>query len=116
MQRFAAFVVVLLASCAGATPSSINESVALQGVPGNAVCSTTEPYSGSFAVLKLKEPITFGSLRNVTQVELLMDESHFVQYGRYIGKNTQVLCRLSQSNLCGYPHVSCGVSSIQVEP
>jgi hypothetical protein len=116
MQRFAAFVVVLLASCAGGTPSSINESVALQGVPGNAVCSSTEPYGGSFAVLKLKVPITFGSLRNVTQVELLMDEPQFVQYGHYIGKNTQVSCRLSQSNLCGYPQVSCGVSSIQVEP
>ena len=116
MHRLAAFSVVLLASCAGATPSSINESVALRGVAGNAVCSTSVPYSGSFAVLKLKEPINFGSLRNVTQVELLMDEPHFAQYGRYVGKNAQVSCRLSQSNLCGYPQISCGVSSIQVEP
>jgi hypothetical protein len=60
--------------------------------------------------------MNLGSVRNVAQVELIMDEPLFVQYGKYIGKTVLVSCRLSESSLCGYSQISCGASSIEVEP
>ncbi len=116
MRTLAALTAMFLASCSTVAPSVPTAAVVLRGVPGNSKCLSPQPYSGSFAVLQLAEPLSFGSLRNVTQVELLMDEPEFVQFGRYAGKTSLVSCRLSESSLCGYPQVSCGVSSIKVEP
>ncbi len=116
MRTLAALAAMFLASCSTVGPSVPAASVVLRGVPGNSQCLSRDAYSGSFAVLRLAEPLSFSSLRNVTQVELLMDEPEFVQFGRYTGKTSLVSCRLSESSLCGYPQVSCGVSAIKVEP
>ena len=114
MRNLVVLAFIFLASCASVPPSSV--TTVLRGVPGNATCASSEPYSGSFAVLHLSEPMSFGSMRNVSQVELLMDEPLFVQYGQFIGKSAVVSCRLSESSLCGYAQVWCGASSIKVEP
>jgi hypothetical protein len=67
-------------------------------------------------VLRLAEPLDFGSLRGVMEVELIMGEADHVQYDRYSGKPALVSCELSESSLCGYPQITCGVSAISVEP
>lgn len=116
MRIFLAVVTVLLASCASTTQPLATETVVLRGTPGTTMCRTSEPYSGSFAALRLVEPLDFGSLRGATEVELIMGEADHVQYGRYIGKQALVSCKLSESFLCGYPQITCGVSAISVEP
>ena len=116
MRNLIVTAVLLLASCASDPSLGLPTSVVLRGIPGNATCLTPRPYSDTFPVLKLAEPIRFGSNRNVKQVELIMDEPLFVQFGQFIGKPSIVSCRLSESSLCGYPQVSCGASSIKIEP
>ena len=116
MRNLVVTAAMLLASCASSPPPAFPAPVVLHGIPGNATCHTPEPYSGSFAVLRLAEPIRFESSRNVTQVELIMDEPLFVQYGNFIGKPSVVSCLLSESSLCGYPQVSCRARSIKIGP
>ena len=116
MRNLVVTAAMLLASCASAPPLATRSRVVLHGVPGNAKCHTTEPYSGEFSVLKLDKPIRFGSSRNVTQVELVMDETLFVQYGLFIGKPSIVTCHLWESRLCGYPQVSCEASDMEFGP
>lgn len=114
MSRFLAFVTVLLAGCVSAEPQA--EVVTLRGEPGEATCRLPAPYSGVFAVLRLDSPVSFGSLEGVTEVELIMHEPEFVQYGSYIGRPSTVSCRLGESGLCGYPQLACGVTAMLVEP
>ncbi len=119
MRIFLAVGVVFLASCASNSNSNSKPQpakVVLHGIPGSTTCRPAEPYNGSFAVLRLAEPLDFGSLRGVMEVELIMGEADHVQYDRYSGKPALVSCELSESSLCGYPQITCGVSAISVEP
>lgn len=116
MRIFLAVVTALLASCVSTAQPLSADIVVLRGIPGTATCRTSEPYSGSFAALRLAEPLDFGSLRGVMEVELIMGEADHVQYDRYVGKPVLVSCELSESFLCGYPQITCRVSAISVEP
>jgi hypothetical protein len=117
MQRIVALTVFLLCSCSTA-PYQLgsNPNAVLLGVPGNTACATSDPYSGTLAILNLTEPVSFGSVRDANYVELIMPERYHVQYGRYTGKPVRVTCELTESGLCGYPQIACAVVEMRVEP
>ena len=116
MRIILAVGTLLFASCTSTPQPLATGVVPLRGVPGTSTCRSKEPYSGSFAVLRLNEPLDFGTFRGATEVELILGEAEHTQYGRYIGKPAMVSCALSQSFLCGYPQLVCGVSAISAEP
>ena len=117
MARFVALTTVFLCSCSTA-PYELgsNANAVLRGVAGNSTCATSEPYSGTLAVLDLAQPVTFGSIRNARRVELIMPEPYHVEFGRYDGKMVQATCELTESGLCGSPQLACAVVDLRLEP
>lgn len=116
MARLLALLVLFLTGCASSAVPPASAPVTLQGIPGTSTCREPSRYGGSFAVLHLAKPVAIGSLKGVTEVELIMDEPNFAEYDSYIGRPSRVVCRLGESSLCGYAQVSCGVTAMSVGP
>lgn len=117
MARFVALAAAFLCSCS-TSPYELgsNPNAVMRGVAGNATCATSAPYSGTFAVIELAQPVAFGSINNARRVELIMPERYHVQFGQYVGKTVQATCELTESGLCGHPQVACAVVEMRVEP
>jgi hypothetical protein len=117
MRKYFLFSAAFLCSC-GAVPYELESApnAVLRGTAGISSCAAKEPYPGTFSTLILADPVDHHSIRGATQIELTLPERFHVQYGRYVGKEVEVNCELSESGLCGYTQLSCAVSDMRIVP
>ena len=93
-----------------------NRNAVLRGTPTYRQCTPPTVYDQPIPSLDLAEPVSFGSIHNATEVELILPEQYQIEFGRFLDHTIKVRCELVESALCGYVRLACAVVKLTVEP
>lgn len=114
MGLFHALIWTVAASCGG-LPT--DREAKIVGRLDTFSYQTPSGESLSSTVIAVEEPLELAGLPTpATLIELRLPEYYFVRWSELAGRSGSVTCTLSVASLWGYPHASCKLLALQLDP